>query len=331
MKSFKESLKMIALKKCLLYLGLAVLIGIALWSQDVSDYFKPECVIDSVQDVARCQGENKYVEVNFDTIYQTNYAYTINEKETGLFVDIDLDGYSLIAVVPISYEEDLFSGDKTTVHGTLEVFQDEAMIDGYQKIQQQYLEEFKDDATEEEILEMFLPYQLNAYNGKKSDITLNILLFIIPFIVVCCFAIYHFYRFIKPDMKQIYGKKDSQREETIKKMEDEYLHKEKEYQKNSLTLTEHYVIQKTTFLLKANQIDNIVWIYNRIIKQYGREVNRFLIICFNDGTSMNIRAKQEEYDKIVEIIQTKNDHILYGYKPEYQKAWKNNSALKKES
>ena len=58
MKSFRESLKMIALKKCLLYLGLAVLIGIALWSQDVSDYFKPECVIDSVQDVARCQGEN---------------------------------------------------------------------------------------------------------------------------------------------------------------------------------------------------------------------------------------------------------------------------------
>lgn len=330
MKSFYQILKMISLRKCLLALTFTFLFGFLLWSQDVVDYFKPECTITTIGDVARCQKKNKYVKVTFDTIYRTGYAYTTDNIETGLFVDIDLDGYSLIAVVPIREEKALFEGKQKTVHGTLELFHDDAMVDGYHKIKQKYLQDFKDDATEEEILGMFIPYQLNAYNGQKSNQTISILVFLIPLVIAFGFFCYHFYYFLKPDKRKIYGKKDVSFDE-ITKIEEEYQKKEKLYEKKPLMITDHYLIQKTAILLKANKIENIVWIYEHVVKQYGREVSRSFIICFNDGTSMAIVSNRNEYDTIQEILREKNDHILYGYKPEYQKLWKQNPSLKKES
>lgn len=94
-----------ALNKIFLGFGIILLVFLTYLCMEESeqrrmtDIFKEECIIESVDDIEVCKNKSYYVKVRFDDAYDTSYVYLENNKEVANYIDIDMDGYSLIVLV----------------------------------------------------------------------------------------------------------------------------------------------------------------------------------------------------------------------------------------
>ncbi len=106
-------------------------------------------------------------------------------QEVARYLDIELNGYALIAVVEKEEAQKIINNQEDTIYlqGKLVKIENTSMAEGLEKIKQNYLEDMGMEMTEEEILAIFTPLQLVNYGQTKPNILLVILL-IISFIAV---------------------------------------------------------------------------------------------------------------------------------------------------
>lgn len=138
-----------------------------------------ECVITKSSDIASCTNKTKFVKVIANKIYDTGYAYEEDKKHVGRFIDIDLDNKSFISLVPQELASEYFDnsdGNKQSIiYGELTKFDTGIYQDALAKIKNSYVKKYS-DYKEEDILALFLPYQLDAYNNSKKAIYTKILI-----------------------------------------------------------------------------------------------------------------------------------------------------------
>ena len=113
-------------------------------------------------------------------------------QEVARYLDIELNGYALIAVVEKEEAQKIINNQEDTIYlqGKLVKIENTPMSEGLEKIKQNYLEDMGMEMTEEEILAIFTPLQLVNYGQIKPNIFLVAIL-IISFIIVgiICFSL----------------------------------------------------------------------------------------------------------------------------------------------
>lgn len=291
------------------------------------DALKPRCIINSYEDIQKCKKENHYVTVNTDTVYTTNYVYEENGITTAYFVDVDIDGMSLITIVGKKEAETTLNGDRPYhINGKLEKFQDQGMIDGYYGIIEDYLDSADEEISENDILNTVLPIQLNNYTGHRSSEFLAIFLYTI---LIGGSAYFTF--------KYFYLSKNIRKSKNLKYLTDQEIEKaNQEYQGSKFTLknksvkvTDHFIFQTSATNIQVIKIEDIIWIYERSIRQYGFEINRPLIVTSIHKKEYVLPLDQLGKEKLLDTILDKNNDVLVGYTIENRKEYKKRITQKK--
>lgn len=120
--------------------------------------------IHNIVELENCV-EGDFIRLKISRAYATDYWYEKNGMQVARFIDIEMNGKALIALVEKEEAEKLIQNEteEMYIEGTLQTFKDEKMVSAYENIKQNYLEDFSEQMTEEEILNLFTPLQLLCY------------------------------------------------------------------------------------------------------------------------------------------------------------------------
>lgn len=248
------------------------------------DIFKKECVIESIDDIDICKTKNQYVKVRFDDAYNTTYAYFEGDKELAEYVDLDLEGYSLIALVNKSLADKILNQEQFYITGYLTEFVD-VHKEALNQIKNYYKDElFEGEYSQEEIEILFLNTQIMEYDSSK-------IMYYILWIVLLGVGGIGIYQIIcgiriltSPKMTKWYQKQ----EDAIEAFNGAI---DIKYQNKRVIITDFYIIENSFIHIKMEKLEDICWIYEKKTKQYGVTVNRSWIICFKNGVSMILPIK----------------------------------------
>lgn len=152
------------------------------------DAFKEPCIVTSIQELENCMTKTKYITIKTNKIYTTDYVYKTNKNTEALFIDIDIEGKSLIAVVEKEKAEQLLNQQNTIeITGKLELNNNTEMEKGKNNIINDYLNQIETDEQKELIKSNFLPGVLNEYEMNQDIIivitSITILIIIFIFII----------------------------------------------------------------------------------------------------------------------------------------------------
>lgn len=266
----------------------------------ISGLLKGKCVIDSVADVQKCNKENPYVKINFDAAYDTTYVYQLNERTVAYYLDIDLDGKSLISLIDKNTADKILNGEQKYIEGKLIEF-DYVHLDALEKIKKYY--------DSEGIQVTFIDANFSNYDIDEDYISLIILLIFTGFIL------FNFgkgiYMIVKPENNYCYKLHKDEIEKIDKELNSEYRYKSK-----NVIITDNYIINQTKFNLKFYNLVDVKWVYQKNIKRYGVTVNSSIVINFIDGKNVIIPFKQKDALNCL-----KND-VLVGYTGENNKKYR---------
>lgn len=101
------------------------------------------------------------------------------------------------------------------------------------------------------------------------------------------------------------------------------------FPKETIYLTDKYIVSKVNGLLRVNEYEDFVWIYNLKAQQYGHTVNIFLTAKTKNKKQFHIATSLDENRlmQIMSLIKEKNPEVLIGFtdenKEEYKKYIKN--------
>lgn len=135
------------------------------------DIFKEPCIVTSTQELQNCVTKNKYLTIKTNKIYTTDYIYKTTNSTEALFIDIDIEGKSLIAVVEKKKAENLLNQQKDIqITGKLELNNNSEMEKGKNNIINDYLNQVETEEQKELIKSNFLPGILNEYEMNQEII-----------------------------------------------------------------------------------------------------------------------------------------------------------------
>ena len=322
MKNLKKKIRINNLKKAIICgVIIVILLGILFAMKiDPSLLYEDECIVETVDDIDKCT--NKYVKVKTSTVYDTEYLLTVDGESKGHFVDIDLDGRSLIAIVKIDKAKDLFKDGDKVITGKLEAFKKGALKDGYDEIVKKYVDDFSEQASEEEIKSAFMPVQLNAYNASKYKI-------LIPFVVIMLPLALAVLMFINYIVKALFVRTKTRKNIDLALLEQELNNGPYLYNKNNFILTNNFAIYLQSGKISAALISELVWLYERNVTQLGSSVKkRYLVLCFDNNLKWRIKFLNEDAEKVIQLLNYKKPNLKAGYSKETLKAWKNHTLKK---
>lgn len=135
------------------------------------DILKPRCIISSISEFEECKNKNSYVTVHTNKIYSTNYVYNENNNTSAIFIDIDLEGKSLIAVIENEIGKDLLSKEGPfTIEGRLEYDENTKLSTGRNNVIEDYKSQVEDQVIKDKIENNFLEGTLNQYTGGYENV-----------------------------------------------------------------------------------------------------------------------------------------------------------------
>lgn len=288
----------------------------------MTDMFKPICEVHTKEDLKKCYSNNSYVRIYLNDVYTTEYGYYKNDNLLAYYIDIDIDGYSLITIVNKDLGEKIFDDEEKvdSIDGFITLFDEEESHKGVMNsIKKNYLEQFGENWTKEDIDDTFVPFQIDAYKNVKSENIILLAVFgIIDLVLLWIFG-KSIYLIIYPNKNKSYQKiKD--KELLNLELEEKILFQNKEFY-----LTPSYIIYSSPWNTKFKEKNLLVWIYPKITKQYGITVDKCYMLCFKDGDSFAIHMKEEKdthyFDDIALIGYNQENlkeyrKIVEGYKKE---------------
>jgi hypothetical protein len=136
--------------------------------------------------------EGTIIKLKFKRAYETGYSYYVNDEPVAQFLDIEINGKALISIVKNEEVERIINNEKNEdmyIEGILCASDDLQIVDTLEKIKGNYIEDFGEELTEEEILYMFTCTQLINYGVNRPAVAFPIIL-IICIIVVAVVIIF---------------------------------------------------------------------------------------------------------------------------------------------
>lgn len=109
--------------------------------------------------------------------------------------------------------------------------------------------------------------------------------------------------------------KDFSKIENHENLEEEFENKV-EIENKNICLLSSYIIKKMVFNIKIKEKKDLIWVYQKISKQYGVIVNKCYILNFKDGDNFDIRINDKN------ILNEFNQNILVGYTNENIKEYR---------
>ncbi|MEG0995105.1 MAG: hypothetical protein RSE91_03980, partial [Bacilli bacterium] len=126
------------------------------------------CEINDLETLEKCAKKNNpLVKIKVKEVFPTNYSYTENGIIKGYFLDINISSKALITLVSIKEDRLLFKeldlNKDATIYGRLKPFKG-VYLEGLNAIKEDYVKDYleeKKDLTKEDVLDLFLPYNIN--------------------------------------------------------------------------------------------------------------------------------------------------------------------------
>lgn len=106
-------------------------------------------------------------------------------QDVAKYIDIELNGYALVAVVENAMTQKIFNNEGETIYlqGRLRKIENTSMQEGLDRIKEAYLEDLGTEMSKEEILNMFTPLQLVSFKEEKPNI------FLVMFLIIALIGI----------------------------------------------------------------------------------------------------------------------------------------------
>ncbi len=322
MKEIKKRVRKSGIIKSLILLMIALLFtsGYFILDVDFDALFNEPCVVDSIDDIEACTG--KYTTLKFEEAYNVEYAFEVNGELAGSFVDFGLNDKILIGLVDKDEASALFHNttDGATeikeLTGVLKEFTDENMITAFNSIFEKYLEKYT-EITREELEQVFLPVQFDAYTDSLTNeyITFYTLTTLIGITILL---------FLVTVIKTLTVKVKYQKGINKDKIEEELLHGPYLYKGKNFILTYNHVVAIHKYSIKANKLDDLIWMYERVVKKIGSSSNeKFVIFNFKGKTNSKVKFKNEDIENVIRLSTFRNTDMLTGYSKENYSKWKN--------
>ena len=95
------------------------------------------------------------------------------------------------------------------------------------------------------------------------------------------------------------------------------------FEEERIYLTTNYIVSVVNGLLRITKYQDLIWLYNKVAKQYSTTVNIFLVGATKEKKEFYIANSLNEdmLNHIICLIRERNANILIGYTPENQKKY----------
>lgn len=317
----KKVLKLIQKKErnlVILSITLLIILNIFLYfiiidDKTIIDMFKPICEVHTKEDLKNCYSDNSYVRIYLNDVYTTEYGYYKNDHLLAYYIDIDIDGYSLITIVNKNLGENILNEKEKInyIDGFITQFDQEDSHKGVMdSIKKDYLEQFGENWTKEDVDNTFIPFQVNAYKNQKLENIIFLVIFGIGDILLIWLLVKSIYLMIVPNKNKSY-QKIGNKDKLNLELEENIL-----FQSKDFYLTSNYIIHSSLWNIKFKEKNLLVWIYPKMTKQYGITIDKCYMLCFKDGESFSIHMKEENNSHYFD------NAVLIGYNQENSKNYK---------
>ncbi len=163
---------------------------VLLLTQNLEYFFQEPKVVENIVELGQCK-EGERIRLKFTRAYGTDYWYEENGNRLARFIDIEVNGKAFIALVEKTKAEEILKNENQEMYldGIVKIFSEPDMIEGFEMIKQNYLEDFSEELTEEEILDLFTPMQFLSFGEERPNIVLISILFVGIFVSGICLLI----------------------------------------------------------------------------------------------------------------------------------------------
>ncbi|MEG2448110.1 MAG: hypothetical protein RSB45_03535 [Bacilli bacterium] len=202
----KKKHKIPLVKISLSLIGLLILLTTFFYLNKQNNYLavlKKECLITKKEDINVCLKTNNFVKITFSKFYSTNYIYKINNIPKAAFIDIDIQGTSIIALIDINQANHLLNtGTKQSIRGYLKGFEKQELIDVRDTIINNYISQGKTEEEKELIKAHISNTNLNQYNKIKLNHTIILICYSIIFLFLTILLFKNIYLIINNKFKK---------------------------------------------------------------------------------------------------------------------------------
>lgn len=325
MERLKRNIRNHSVKMLILWWGLmAIMIIVMLVNSINPKSLTSYCKVYDEEDLNRCWKENPYVEIHTTGVYDAEYNYSKDNHVVAHFVDIDINGYSMISLLSKDLATTLIkdTSENIIIKGKLETFDKDVKAQAYTAIQEMYVEYLEEEATREQVLGNFTLVQFNEYQGSKSSLYWG---FTLGLIIIIGFFVLGFRQIkyiLHPEQYRINKNTTVMDEEKVKAILKELEEGPFDYHYKNIYLTKHYLIIKGGGIQVAER-KNVAWIYEKIMKQYGITTNKFwFVYSFDQKNPFNLNVPGKQHKELGEILQKGFPNATFGYDVEKQNQWK---------
>lgn len=168
-----------------------VVLAITLSKQNLGNMFVKIKNVNNIVEFNECS-EGDFVKVKVTKAYETEHSFkNENGQDVAKYIDIELNGYALIAVVENNIAQNILNNEEDSIYltGKLQNIENTNMAEGLSKIKENYLEDLGMDMPEEDILNMFTKLQLVNYGEEKPNVLIVVALVVSIIIVVVALVI----------------------------------------------------------------------------------------------------------------------------------------------
>lgn len=278
-----------------------------------------------LNEVIESEKENKEdIKVNVKvSMKPVLFAKMSNNTNKKFYITADDDYYYIISLTESQYS-DIIANDlekePVTIYGKTKIISSDIKSlakSYYNKAMEKTEDQIK---TEDDFYNVFGDIYLDSTNENISSIILYILGALCMLMWTCFILIFIV---MKIKLESSFKKID---DEELRKIEEEIEDKEAfHYERAHLILTKNYII---SFLsgFKALKYEDIIWIYEYRLRQYGMTTQKSIMVMDKTGkvkpliTLDGITKKSKlVFDEIADTILNKNNKILVGYNKENKK------------
>lgn len=185
--------RIIAITICLITLIVSIVL---LLTQNLAYAFKNTKEVNNIIELEECN-DGDMIRLKFSYAYGTNYWYEENGVQVARFLDIEVNGKALIALVDKEVADRVLENEdkEMYIEGIWQNFQNEDMLHAYEGIKQNYLEDFSGEMSEEEILNLFTTKQLLSYGVQKPSLIYIAVLILVAIASTVCLIKHSFCKY----------------------------------------------------------------------------------------------------------------------------------------
>lgn len=126
--------------------------------------FQNRCQVSSIKTLNYCIENNPYVTIKIDNVFDTNKSFFKNNNEVAYYLDLDIDGKSLLSLIEKNNAQSLLNNNQKEITGKLEILSSPVHQKMLAQIKKEYIAQFTENGyTTNQSLQSILTINLNNY------------------------------------------------------------------------------------------------------------------------------------------------------------------------